>query len=90
MPIGKGIVKTKMLQRIYGVAFPTEKELKQYFYFLEEAKKRDHRKLGKQLELFMFSEEAPGMPFYLTKGQVLRNELEVFPRSSKESLIIKK
>ena len=81
----QGNSDNKMLQRIYGVAFPTEKELKQYFYFLEEAKKRDHRKLGNQLELFMFSEEAPGMPFYLSKGQVLRNELEVFLRSLQES-----
>ncbi|MYL39059.1 threonine--tRNA ligase [Halobacillus litoralis] len=75
----------QMLQRIYGVAFSTKKELNEYFHFVEEAKKRDHRKLGKQLELFMFSDEAPGMPFYLSNGQVIRNELEAFLRSLQES-----
>lgn len=51
-----------------------------HLHMLEEAAKRDHRKLGKQLGLFMFSEEAPGMPFYLPKGQIVRNELERFSR----------
>lgn len=57
-----------------------EKDLDAHLHMLEEAAKRDHRKLGKQLELFMFSEEAPGMPFYLPKGQIVRNELERFSR----------
>ena len=62
------------------MAFRKKKDLQDHFKFLEEAAKRDHRKLGKQLELFMFSEEAPGMPFYLPKGQIVRNELEKFSR----------
>lgn len=70
-----------MLQRIYGVAFATKDEMQDYFVFLEEAEKRNHRKLGKDLELFMFSEEAPGMPFYLANGQIIRNELENFLRN---------
>ncbi|KRG12939.1 threonine--tRNA ligase [Virgibacillus soli] len=69
-----------VLQRVYGVAFKNKKALDEHLRFLEEAEKRDHRKLGKQLGLFMFSEEAPGMPFYLAKGQVIRNELENFAR----------
>lgn len=69
-----------VLQRVYGVAFKNKKDLQEHLSFLEEAKQRDHRKLGKQLELFMFSEEAPGMPFYLPKGQIVRNELETFSR----------
>jgi threonyl-tRNA synthetase len=76
----RGDSNNKMLQRIYGTAFSNQSELDDYLHFLEEAQKRDHRKLGKQLELFMFSEEAPGMPFYLPKGQVIRNELESFSR----------
>lgn len=76
----RGDSDNKMLQRIYGTAFFKKAELKDYLHFLEEARKRDHRKLGKELELFMFSEEAPGMPFYLPKGQIIRNELESFSR----------
>jgi threonyl-tRNA synthetase len=76
----RGDSNNKMLQRIYGTAFAKKSELEGYLKFLEEAQKRDHRKLGKQLELFMFSEEAPGMPFYLPKGQTIRNELESFAR----------
>ncbi|MTT30741.1 threonine--tRNA ligase [Terrilactibacillus sp. BCM23-1] len=76
----RGNSDNQMLQRIYGVAFLNKKELDEHLHFLEEAKKRDHRKLGKQLELFMFSEEAPGMPFYLPNGQVIRTELENFSR----------
>lgn len=76
----KGDSENKMLQRIYGVAFPSQSELNDYQHFLEEAAKRNHRKLGKELDLFMFSEEAPGMPFYKPNGQVLRNELEFFIR----------
>ena len=68
----------KMLQRIYGVCFDTEERLKEYLDLLEEAKKRDHKKLGKELELFMISEYGPGFPFFLPKGMILRNELENF------------
>ncbi|GBF75906.1 threonine--tRNA ligase [Paenibacillus sp. 598K] len=76
----RGDASQKMLQRIYGTAFPTKGELEAHLHLLEEAKKRDHRKLGKELDLFMFSEEAPGMPFYLPKGMVLRTKLEQFSR----------
>lgn len=76
----RGDSDNKMLQRIYGTAFPKIAQLDEHLHFLEEAKKRDHRKLGKQLELFMFSEEAPGMPFYLPKGMTIRTELENFAR----------
>ncbi|MCP3027183.1 threonine--tRNA ligase [Halobacillus sp. A5] len=76
----RGNSDNQMLQRIYGAAFGSVSELEEYFHFLEEAKQRDHRKLGRQLDLFMFSEEAPGMPFYLPNGQVLRNELEAYLR----------
>ncbi|CAM5201537.1 Threonine--tRNA ligase OS=Lysinibacillus sphaericus OX=1421 GN=thrS PE=3 SV=1 [Lysinibacillus sphaericus] len=77
----RGDSQNQMLQRIYGVAFATKEELNDYFIFLQEADKRNHRTLGKELELFMFSEEAPGMPFYLANGQILRNELESFLRN---------
>lgn len=76
----RGDSKNEVLQRVYGVAFSSQQELAEYLEMIEEAAKRDHRKLGKQLELFMFSEEAPGMPFYLPKGQIIRNELEKFSR----------
>ncbi|WP_435053725.1 threonine--tRNA ligase [Peribacillus simplex] len=76
----RGDNQNEVLQRVYGVAFRKKKDLQEHFEFLKEAAKRDHRKLGKQLELFMFSEEAPGMPFYLPKGQIVRNELEKFSR----------
>ncbi|WP_042348788.1 threonine--tRNA ligase [Bacillus massiliigorillae] len=76
----RGNSENEVLQRVYGVAFEKKKDLNDYLHFLEEAAKRDHRKLGKKLELFMFSEEAPGMPFYLPKGQIIRNELESFSR----------
>ncbi|WP_438823949.1 threonine--tRNA ligase [Bacillus sp. JJ1773] len=76
----RGNSQNEVLQRVYGVAFKKKKDLDEYLHFLEEAAKRDHRKLGKQLELFMFSDEAPGMPFYLPKGQIIRNELENFSR----------
>ena len=74
----KGDANNKMLQRIYGVCFSTEDELKEHLDFLEEAKKRDHKKLGKELDLFMISEYGPGFPFFLPKGMILRNELENF------------
>ncbi|WP_442604221.1 threonine--tRNA ligase [Paenibacillus sp. KN14-4R] len=76
----RGDAKNKMLQRIYGTAFPKKSQLEDHLAMLEEAKKRDHRKLGKELGLFMFSEEAPGMPFYLPKGMAMRTELENFSR----------
>ena len=74
----KGDSKNKMLQRIYGVCFETEEELNKHLEFLEEAKKRDHKKLGKELDLFMMSEYGPGFPFFLNNGMILRNELENF------------
>ncbi|HDX9706542.1 threonine--tRNA ligase [Bacillus cereus] len=76
----RGDSNNQVLQRIYGVAYSSQKELEEYLHFVEEATKRNHRKLGSELELFMFSEEAPGMPFYLPKGQMIRNELEAFLR----------
>ncbi|MBM7603122.1 threonyl-tRNA synthetase [Metabacillus crassostreae] len=76
----RGDSNSKVLQRVYGVAFSSQDELDNYFLFVDEAKKRNHRKLGNELDLFMFSDEAPGMPFYLASGQIIRNELEVFLR----------
>ncbi|MFD2924549.1 threonine--tRNA ligase [Halobacillus naozhouensis] len=81
----RGDSQNKVLQRIYGVAFASKEEQAEYFRFVEEANKRNHRKLGKELELFMFSEEAPGMPFYLANGQLIRNELESFLRDLQHS-----
>ena len=72
----KGDASKKMLQRVYGVCFSTEEELNSHLNLLEEAKKRDHKKLGKELGLFMMSEYAPGMPFFLPNGMILRNILE--------------
>ncbi|MEH7361186.1 threonine--tRNA ligase [Priestia megaterium] len=80
----RGNSDNQMLQRVYGVAFRSQKQLNEYVMFLEEAAKRDHRKLGNELELFMFSDEAPGMPFYLAKGQMVKNQLEQFLRSVQE------
>lgn len=71
----RGDEKNKMLSRIYGTAFPKASELEAYLAMLEEAKKRDHRKLGKELELFALMDEGPGFPFFLPKGMVLRNTL---------------
>ena len=71
----RGSEKNKMLQRIYGTAFPKKAELDEYLTMLEEAKKRDHRKLGKELGLFMMRDEVPGFPFFLPKGMVLKNTL---------------
>lgn len=76
----RGDEKNKMLQRIYGTAFEKKEELDAYFHMLEEAAKRDHRKLGKELGLFVIKEEGPGFPFFLPKGMALRNELENFWR----------
>ncbi|MBL7918358.1 MAG: threonine--tRNA ligase, partial [Bacteroidia bacterium] len=79
----KGDEKNKMLTRIYGITFPKDKELKEYLVALEEAKKRDHRKLGKELELFTFSEKVGmGLPLWLPKGAMLRERLEQFMRSA--------
>lgn len=71
----RGDEKNKMLTRIYGLAFETKEKLEEYLKLLEEAQKRDHKKIGKELELFMFHETAPGMPYWLTKGLIIYNEL---------------
>lgn len=71
----RGDEKNKMLQRIYGTAFDSKESLDAYLNFLEEAAKRDHRKLGKELDLFVLREEGPGFPFFLSNGMVVRNEL---------------
>ena len=71
----RGDSSRQTLQRIYGVAFPKKDELDEYLQRIEEAKKRDHRKLGKELGLFMMAEEGPGFPFFLPKGMVLKNTL---------------
>lgn len=76
----RGSEKNKMLQRIYGTAFAKKSQLDEYLNMLEEAKKRDHRKLGKELDLFSIHEEGPGFPFFHPKGMVLRNILEDFWR----------
>jgi len=77
----KGDSSKPMLQRIYGISFPTEKELKSYLHRIEEAKKRDHRLIGKELDLFSFHDEAAGMPFYHAKGTVLFNLLQDYIRT---------
>jgi threonyl-tRNA synthetase len=71
----RGNVKNKMLQRIYGTAFATKEELDAYIHMLEEAEKRDHRKLGKELEIFTMQDEGPGFPFFLPNGMIIKNEL---------------
>jgi len=76
----RGDSTRKMLQRIYGTSFPKKEELDAYLERIEEAKKRDHRKIGKELDLFMLTDEGPGFPFFLPKGMVLRNELENYWR----------
>ena len=76
----RGDEKNKMLQRIYAISFPKASQLEEYLHLLEEAKKRDHKKLGKELELFMIAPEGPGFPFFLPKGMVIRNVLEDFWR----------
>lgn len=74
----KGDSKNKMLQRIYGICFETQQELDDYLNMIEEAKKRDHRKLGREMELFMLSDYGPGLPFWLPNGYTLRRTLEDF------------
>lgn len=76
----RGSEKNKMLQRIYGTSFPKKAMLDEYLFRLEEAKRRDHRKLGTELELFTILDEGPGFPFFLPKGMIIRNELENFWR----------
>lgn len=76
----RGDEKNKMLQRIYGTSFPKQDALDEYLNLLEEAKRRDHRKLGRDLGLFSFVDEAPGFPIFHPKGMILRNELETFWR----------
>ncbi len=82
----RGNAKNDQLQRVYGVCFATKKELEDYLKQLEEAEKRDHRKLAKELKLFMFSDMAPGMVFYLPRGMIIRNELEKWIREELERL----
>ena len=77
----RGDSDRQMLQRIYGTAFPTQEELDAYINRLEEAKKRDHRKIGKEMDLFALFDEGPGFPFFMPKGMILRNELENFWRT---------
>lgn len=76
----RGNEKNKMLQRIYGTAFEKKSDLENYLKMMEEAKKRDHRKLGKELDLFSMHEEGPGFPFFHPKGMIIRNELQNFWR----------
>lgn len=78
----RGSEKNKMLQRIYGTSFPKQKQLDEYLERLEEAKKRDHRKIGKEMDLFAIYEEGPGFPFFMPKGMIIRNELETFWRKA--------
>ena len=76
----RGSEKNKMLQRIYGTAFASKEELDAYLKRMEEAKKRDHRKLGRELDLFDILDEGPGFPFFFPKGMILRNQLEDYWR----------
>ena len=76
----RGNSDNKMLQRIYGTSFPSQQELDEYIGKMEEAKKRDHRKIGREMDLFAIFEEGPGFPFFLPKGMIIRNELEKFWR----------
>lgn len=81
----KGDEKNKMLQRIYGTAFDTQEALDQYLFNLEEAKKRDHRKLGKELDLFTFADEVgPGLPLWTPNGTIIREELEKWAKETEE------
>ncbi|MBK5253298.1 MAG: threonine--tRNA ligase [Peptostreptococcaceae bacterium] len=76
----RGNEKNKMLQRIYGTCFPTQEELDAYLNKIAEAKKRDHRKIGKEMDIFMLNDVGPGFPFFMPNGMVIRNELENFWR----------
>ena len=77
----RGDSDRQMLQRIYATAFPTQAELDEYVKRLEEAKKRDHRKIGREMDLFAIFEEGPGFPFFMPNGMIIRNELESFWKS---------
>lgn len=81
----RGDEKNKMLTRIYGLAFATKQELDAYLKMMEEAEKRDHRKIGKELDLFSFHEVAPGMPFFHPKGSIIYNELKNFWQKAQEN-----
>ena len=76
----RGSERNPMLQRIYGISFPTKQRLKDYLQLLEEAKKRDHRKLARDLDLFSLHEEAPGFPFFHSNGMIIWRELENYWR----------
>ena len=76
----RGDTKNKMLTRIYGISYEKKADLEQYLTLIEEAKKRDHRKLGRELDLFDIFEEGPGLPFFFPKGMTLRNTLVDFWR----------
>lgn len=76
----RGKSENKQLTRIYAISFPTQKELQDYLHYLEEAQKRDHRKLGKELNMFSFHEEGPGFPFWHNNGMIVLNELQNFLR----------
>jgi threonyl-tRNA synthetase len=76
----RGSEKNKMLQRIYGTSFPKKSMLDEHLLRIEEAKRRDHRKLGAELDLYSIQDEGPGFPFFHAKGMVLRNELEKYWR----------
>ena len=78
----RGSEKNKMLQRFYGITFQKQSQLDDYLFMIEEAKKRDHRKLGRELDLYSIMEEGPGFPFFHPKGMVIRNELENFWRKA--------
>ena len=81
----KGDEKNKMLTRIYGTAFPSQEELDKHLWMLEEAKKRDHRKIGAEQELFIISEEVgPGLPIWLPKGAIIREELEQWAKQTEK------
>ncbi|MBI4091500.1 threonine--tRNA ligase, partial [candidate division WWE3 bacterium] len=83
----RGSEKNKMLQRIYGTCFETKEQLDKYLWQLEEAKRRDHRKIGQELELFTFSENVgPGLPLWLPKGTVIREELEKWAKETEKKL----
>ncbi|MBQ9931661.1 MAG: threonine--tRNA ligase [Firmicutes bacterium] len=78
----RGDEKNKMLQRIYGTSFPSQAMLDDYLNMVEEAKKRDHRRIGKEMDLFALMDEGPGFPFFMPKGMIIRNELEAFWRKA--------
>ena len=77
----RGDSSKKMLQRLYAISYPTQEELDAYVECLEEAKKRDHRKIGKEMDLFAIYDEGPGFPFFMPKGMIIRNELEKYWRA---------